>query len=187
MLQHLPQKLDSKPTSALNQLLPTKMRFIMITTVAASVAVAMGAVPALDKGRARLCSANTASNPVCCGTVILGVLGLDCATREFYLRLRIKGLCLSPLASLTAPKLPQDIPDFHKICADSGKQAMCCLLGVVRRFHSILVVCFKPDGTWNRRARLSLALLPSKFGDDHSRIIDRGYGVMKLFEKAERK
>jgi len=57
----------------------------MITTVAASLVVAIGAVPALDNNQARLCSANTASNPVCCSTLVIGIVGLDCTTREFSL------------------------------------------------------------------------------------------------------
>jgi len=77
----------------------------MITTVAASVAVAMGAVPALDKNPARLCHSGTASNPVCCSTDVLGLADLDCATREFSLRLRIKGDHLSTLFYLQ-PGLP---------------------------------------------------------------------------------
>ena len=57
----------------------------MITTVAASVALAMGATLASDNHSARLCSANTASNPVCCSTLVLGIVGLDCTAREFSL------------------------------------------------------------------------------------------------------
>lgn len=61
------------------------MRFIMITTVAASVAVAMGAVLASGNEPAHLCNSGTASNPVCCSTDVLGLADLDCATREFSL------------------------------------------------------------------------------------------------------
>lgn len=63
------------------------MRFIMVTTVAASVVLAMGAVLASDNEPVLLCSSKTASNPVCCGTDVLGALDLDCVTREFSLRL----------------------------------------------------------------------------------------------------
>jgi len=77
----------------------------MITSVAASVALAMGAVVVSDKHPARLCSANTASNPVCCATIVLGLLGLDCTTREFSLQLGIKGdhLSILPYLQLQAP------------------------------------------------------------------------------------
>jgi hypothetical protein len=65
------------------------MRFFMFTTVAASVAVAI-AVPALDNRQARVCNSRLYSQPVCCSTNIVGVAAVDCAPREFSLRLRIK-------------------------------------------------------------------------------------------------
>ena len=68
----------------------------MITTVAASVALAT-AVPTLDNSQARLCNSDTASNPLCCATDIVGVVNLDCSPREFSPRLGIKGTRLSAL------------------------------------------------------------------------------------------
>ena len=61
------------------------MRFTMLTTIAASVAVAI-AMPALElDGRqaGRLCNANGGSNAVCCATDIVGAAALDCGPREF--------------------------------------------------------------------------------------------------------
>jgi hypothetical protein len=67
------------------------MRFIMITTVVASVAIAM-AVPALDSHRERrLCFYDTAPDPMCCRPILLGIGGLHCTPREFSLRLGIEG------------------------------------------------------------------------------------------------
>jgi len=57
------------------------MRLFMITTVVASVALAI----ALDNGREPLCNSGTASNAVCCSTNIVGAASLDCGTREFLL------------------------------------------------------------------------------------------------------
>jgi len=71
----------------------------MITTVAASVALAI-AVPTLNNSQARLCNSDTASNPLCCATDVVGVVNLDCSPREFSLRLGIKGIRLSTLLSL---------------------------------------------------------------------------------------
>ena len=75
----------------------------MITTVAASVALAMGAVLASDENPARLCSSNLASNPACC-TINVSLLGSvtmgACDPREFSLQLRIKGDRLSTLPYL---------------------------------------------------------------------------------------
>jgi hypothetical protein len=68
------------------------MRFFMITTVAASVAVAI-AMPAPD-GREALCNAG-ASIPLCCSTDVLGAVDLDCGPRESSLRLGITGNRLS--------------------------------------------------------------------------------------------
>ncbi|KIM42520.1 hypothetical protein M413DRAFT_10084 [Hebeloma cylindrosporum] len=95
------------------------MRFITITTVAASLAMAI-AMPASDNVNinyargatttsARLCNGNTASNALCCGTGVIGILSLDCATPT---------------------SLPKNIPDFKKICSSYGQQAQCCLLAV---------------------------------------------------------
>ena len=64
----------------------------MITTVAASLAVAIGAVPTSDNNQGRLCNSDTASNPVCCSANVLGAAAIDCATREFSVRLSINGL-----------------------------------------------------------------------------------------------
>jgi hypothetical protein len=66
------------------------MRFFMITTVAASVAVAI-AVPTLDNRQERLCSSALYSSLQCCSTDVLGVADLGCTPREFSLLLRIKG------------------------------------------------------------------------------------------------
>ena len=121
----------------------------MITTVAASVAFAIGAVLASNNELARLCNSGTASNPVCCGTNVLGAASLDCATREFSLASTWnQRRLLIHIALLTAATLPQDIPDFKKICASTGQQAKCCLIVVVRKFYSILAdAVFTSDST----------------------------------------
>ncbi|KIM42521.1 hypothetical protein M413DRAFT_26572 [Hebeloma cylindrosporum] len=96
------------------------MRFITITTVAASLAMAI-AMPASDNvninyargataSSARLCNDDTASTALCCSTPVLGAISLDCAPPT---------------------DLPNDIPDFKKICSSDGKQAKCCFLAFV--------------------------------------------------------
>ena len=122
------------------------MRFSMITILAASVAAAI-AMPAMEAANAQatgnLCSSPTASNPVCCATDIIGVANIDCASREFLLP-----ACASTwserrspthIALLTASRIPNDIPDFNRICSESGLRARCCLVAIVRKFHSIPV------------------------------------------------
>ena len=52
------------------------------------------------------------------------------------------------LTLLTAHAQPKNISDFNKICADSGQQARCCLLVIVRKFDFMLVgAVFKRDAT----------------------------------------
>jgi hypothetical protein len=122
----------------------------MITTVAASVAFAMGAVLASNYEPVRLCHSGTASNPVCCGLDVIGAVSVDCATREFLLGSTWnQRRSLIHIALLTAQgPTPQDIPDFKKICASTGQQAKCCLLVAVRNFYSMLVdTVFTSDST----------------------------------------
>jgi len=75
------------------------------------------------------------------------------------------------LTAPTDPAPPKSIPDFKKICASSGKQAACCLLGLVRDFYSILVDAVSRSAYhMNRLARVPFAPLPSKFGDADSTV-----------------
>ena len=97
------------------------MRFITITTVAASVALAMGAVLASDENIASVCNSGNAKNPVCCSTDVLGVASLDCTTREFSLRLRITGDHLSTLSYLQPEALSLQISPTSRICATASK------------------------------------------------------------------
>ena len=66
------------------------MRFFMITSVLASVAVAL-AMPGVSGGGSggdgTLCHSSTFPNPECCATDVLGVADLDCTPRKFSLRL----------------------------------------------------------------------------------------------------
>jgi len=67
------------------------MRFVMITSVLASVAVALampgGGGNGGGGGDGVLCHSSTFPNPECCATDILGVADLDCTPRKFSLRL----------------------------------------------------------------------------------------------------
>jgi len=138
----------------------------MITTVAASVAVAI-AMPALDstsQETPRLCSSATASNPLCCATDVLGAADLDCASREFLLPACAptwnQGRSLIHITLLLASTLPNDIPDFNKICAATGLRARCCLLSLVRKNYSILVdAIFTRDATARNRRPLLCSYL----------------------------
>ncbi|KAK3182504.1 beta ketoadipyl CoA thiolase, th1 [Lecanicillium sp. MT-2017a] len=55
------------------------------------------------------CPSGLYSNPQCCDTDVLGVLGLDCSTPD---------------------QTPTSGGDFKSICAEVGKQAKCCVLPV---------------------------------------------------------
>jgi len=153
-----PTKIATQPNSTLNRLLLIKMRFFMITTVAATVAVAI-AMPAMDSNSQetpRLCSSATASNPLCCATDVIGVADLDCVSREFLLpdcaSTWNQRKSLIHIIFLPAPTLPNDIPDFNKICAATGQRARCCLLSLVRKTYSILVdaILIRDATAWNR-------------------------------------
>ncbi|RFU79287.1 hydrophobin [Trichoderma arundinaceum] len=61
---------------------------------------------------ASVCPAGLFSNPQCCSTVVLGIVGLDCAT---------------PTSA------PIDGADFGRICAARGQQARCCVLPVISK------------------------------------------------------
>jgi len=66
------------------------MRFFMITSVLASVAVALampGGGGGGGGGDGILCHSSTFPNPECCSTDVLGVAALDCIPRKFSLRL----------------------------------------------------------------------------------------------------
>ena len=62
------------------------MQFLMITSVLASVAIAL-AMPGGSGGGSYACPAGLYSNAQCCATNVLGVAALDCAGRKFSLRL----------------------------------------------------------------------------------------------------
>jgi len=111
------------------------------------------------------------------------LLALTALLVSFRFDLKSKEITYPYYLTAPGPAPPKGIPDFKKICASSGKQAACCLLGVVRKTYSILVdTIFKPDTTLNRLARVPFAPLPSNFGDPDSRV--EKPRVKELFEKA---
>ena len=121
----------------------------MITTVAASLAVAIGAVPALNNRGEPLCRSTSVPNAVCCAVDILGTADLDCSTREFFVSTWNQRRSLIHITLLTAAITPNNIADFKNICVSTGKQAKCCAaVLIVRKFYFILVdAVFKPDVT----------------------------------------
>ncbi|KAM3484484.1 hypothetical protein MY8738_002173 [Beauveria namnaoensis] len=55
------------------------------------------------------CPAGLYSNPQCCATLVLGIIGLDCGTPS---------------------RTPRNADDFRTICSDRGQQAACCAVPV---------------------------------------------------------
>ncbi|KAL7818707.1 hydrophobin-2 [Trichoderma aethiopicum] len=81
-------------------------------------AVALFATSAL----AAVCPTGLFSNPLCCSTNVLDLVGVDCVTP------------------------PANVPDgvfFQAHCASKGKQPLCCVAPVAKQG----VLCQKPIGT----------------------------------------
>ncbi|KAG8407040.1 hypothetical protein J3459_016459 [Metarhizium acridum] len=82
------------------------MQFLAVAALLAGAAIA---VPTSNTGGSPICPSGLYSNPQCCSTLVLGVIGLDCA---------------SPTET------PNDGRNFRDICAKSGQKAACCVLPV---------------------------------------------------------
>lgn len=81
------------------------MKFFAAAALFATAAIA-GPVE-VRTGTASICPSGLYSNPQCCATVVLGIVGLNCETREFkqalYSGLLIKCILIGVLQP---PKLP---------------------------------------------------------------------------------
>ncbi|KAK4077344.1 fungal hydrophobin [Trichoderma aggressivum f. europaeum] len=71
---------------------------------------------------AAVCPDGLFSNPLCCATSVLDLVGVDCST---------------PTAALSSG------PFFQAHCASKGKQPLCCVAPVADQG----VLCQKPIGT----------------------------------------
>ncbi|KAK1254731.1 hypothetical protein MKX08_008726 [Trichoderma sp. CBMAI-0020] len=71
---------------------------------------------------AAVCPTGLYSNPFCCSTQVLGIIGLDCDT---------------PKANVI------DGQSFRNACGAEGKQALCCVAPVADQG----ILCQKPVGT----------------------------------------
>ncbi|KID90820.1 Hydrophobin 2 [Metarhizium guizhouense ARSEF 977] len=89
------------------------MKFL---AVAALLAGAVIAAPTSNTGGGLLCPPGLYSNPQCCASLLLGVVGLDC---------EVPG-----------------VGDFQEICAKKGKGAACCVLPVAGQD----LLCATPAG-----------------------------------------
>ncbi|KAM0513886.1 hypothetical protein ACHAPE_007488 [Trichoderma viride] len=83
------------------------MKFFAAAALFATAAIA-GPVE-VRTGTGNICSVGLYSNPQCCATLVLGVVGLNCE---------------SPAQT------PRDGVDFKNICAKTGDQAACCVVPV---------------------------------------------------------
>ncbi|KAH6876093.1 fungal hydrophobin-domain-containing protein [Alternaria rosae] len=80
------------------------MRYSILAFIASAAAA-----PFTSTGGAALCPTGLYSNPQCCATDVLGVVGLNCAV---------------PATT------PTSTTDFIAGCAASGQQAKCCVIPV---------------------------------------------------------
>ncbi|EHK42849.1 hydrophobin [Trichoderma atroviride IMI 206040] len=83
------------------------MKFFVATALFATAAIA-GPVE-VRTGTAPLCPNGLYSNPQCCDTLVLGIVGLGCEVPT---------------------QTPRDGVDFKNICAKTGDQAVCCVVPV---------------------------------------------------------
>ncbi|OAQ99760.1 hypothetical protein LLEC1_05151 [Akanthomyces lecanii] len=94
------------------------MKFLVTAALVSMVSAAV--IQPLDTRSYNPCSGLT-SEPLCCGTSVDGILELDC----------------------TAPDAnPDSGPAFRAACAEVGKSAGCCLLGL----DGLALVCNPPAG-----------------------------------------
>ncbi|GFP53041.1 hypothetical protein ACSS6W_000479 [Trichoderma asperelloides] len=82
------------------------MKFFTAAALFAAVAIA-GPVEVRTGGN--ICPVGLFSNPQCCDTQVLGIIGLGCEV---------------------PPQTPRDGADFKNICAKTGDQALCCVLPI---------------------------------------------------------
>ncbi|KAM0254924.1 hypothetical protein ACHAQJ_006297 [Trichoderma viride] len=80
------------------------MKFFAIAALFAAAAVAQPLEARTGSGS--ICPPGLFSNPQCCATQVLGIIGLDCSVPN---------------------KTPHDGANFKKICSDKGDQALCCV------------------------------------------------------------
>ncbi|KAL7963145.1 hydrophobin-2 [Trichoderma compactum] len=71
---------------------------------------------------AAVCPTGLFSNPLCCSSILLEAVGLDCTT------------ALGPIGGPSA---------FQQTCASSGKQPACCVAPIAGQG----LLCNKPAGT----------------------------------------
>ncbi|KAL6893292.1 hydrophobin [Trichoderma evansii] len=96
------------------------MKFFTAAALFAATAIA-GPVE-VRTGSPSICPSGLYSNPQCCATVVLGVVGLDC---------HVPG------------ETPGNGVDFKNICARTGAQAVCCVVPVAGQD----LLCQAPVGT----------------------------------------
>ncbi|KIE00975.1 Hydrophobin 2, partial [Metarhizium majus ARSEF 297] len=94
------------------------MKFLAVAALLAGAAIA---APTSNTGGGSACPSGGYSNPQCCATFLLGLIGLDC-------------------------KSPGDTPsngaDLKNICANTGHQALCCVVPVADQ----ALLCVTPPG-----------------------------------------
>ncbi|KID80707.1 Hydrophobin 2, partial [Metarhizium brunneum ARSEF 3297] len=56
------------------------MKFLAVAALLAGAAIA---APTFNTGGGSVCPSGLYSNPQCCSTVVLGIVGLDCQSREY--------------------------------------------------------------------------------------------------------
>ncbi|KAL7894568.1 hydrophobin [Trichoderma sp. SZMC 28014] len=83
------------------------MKFFTAAALFAATAIA-GPVEVRTEGGS-ICPAGLFGNPQCCGSQLLGIIGLDC---------EVPG------------ETPRDGVDFRNICAKTGDEALCCVAPV---------------------------------------------------------
>ncbi|PTB70398.1 hypothetical protein BBK36DRAFT_16079 [Trichoderma citrinoviride] len=83
------------------------MKFFAIAALFAAAAVAQPLEVLEDRsGSGSVCNPGLFSNPQCCATQVLGLIGLDCKV---------------PSQSV------YDGTDFRNVCAKTGSQPLCCV------------------------------------------------------------
>lgn len=88
----------------------------------------------LAKRDSSVCSCVT--QPMCCGTNAMGVVDLNCKSRECYIvghKLHVADRCIPP-----ASDKPDDMDHFKKMCSKDGQGSYCCMLGLVSHGSSII-------------------------------------------------
>ncbi|KAK1252467.1 hypothetical protein MKX08_003654 [Trichoderma sp. CBMAI-0020] len=96
------------------------MKFFAAIALFATAAIA-GPVE-VRTGGGNICPDGLFSNPQCCATQVLGLIGLDC---------QVPG------------QTPRDGVDFRNICAKSGDQPLCCVAPIAGQS----LLCQVPVGT----------------------------------------